>query len=250
MTDRNTLCQYLNQLLSPEKFTDYCPNGLQIEGKNTISKVITGVTASLALIDAAIKAQADALIVHHGFFWKGETAHIDGIKKTRIAKILQHDLNLIAYHLPLDYHPEIGNNTQLAKKMNWVIDREQSQKCAWGLIGHTATPITAIQLANQLQQKLNHPPLCIGDQNQIIHRIAWCTGGAQGYFEEAIKMGVDAFITGEISEKHVHIARETGVQFIAAGHHATEKFGIEALGNQLAQTFAIECTFIDIESPV
>jgi len=250
MIDRNTLCQYLNQLLAPEKFTDYCPNGLQIEGKNTIHKIITGVTASLALIDAAIHEKADALIVHHGFFWKGETGHIDGIKKIRIAKILQKDINMLAYHLPLDYHPEIGNNTQLAKKMDWVIDIEQSQKCAWGLIGHTATPTTATQLAEQLQKKLKHTPLCIGNQNQIIHRIAWCTGGAQGYFEQAIQMGVDAFITGEISEKHVHIARETGVQFIAAGHHATEKFGIEALGEKLSQTFPIECKFIDIESPV
>ncbi len=250
MNNRASLCQFLDALLKPENFNDYCPNGLQIEGKESIRKVITGVTASLRFIEEAINANADVLLVHHGFFWKGENACLTGIKKKRIELILKHDLNLIAYHLPLDFHPEVGNNIQLAKIMGWTIDENSLQVCPWGLVGSTMSPLKPAEMSELITSKLGRTPLHIGPNAGLIERIAWCTGGAQNYFEQAIDLGVDAFITGEISEKHVHIARETGVHFFSAGHHATERYGVQAVGHFLQQTFNIEHQFIDVDSPV
>jgi dinuclear metal center YbgI/SA1388 family protein len=246
---RNELENYLDQLLDVARLQDYCPNGLQVEGRDRIEKIITGVTASLELLKAAITLEADAIIVHHGYFWRGENACITGMKHRRIALLMQHRINLFAYHLPLDIHPELGNNVQLAKRLGFIENArfgEQNIVVRGEL--KEAMPLRA--LGNKISQALEREPQIIGNPNHAIKRLAWCTGAAQGYFEAAIAQHVDAYITGEISEQTVHAARESGVAFIAAGHHATERYGVQALGEHLADKFDIRHHFVDIDNPV
>ncbi|MBL4796240.1 MAG: Nif3-like dinuclear metal center hexameric protein [Oleispira sp.] len=249
---RNELMQYLNALMQPEKCKDYCPNGLQVEGKDTITKIVTGVTASQALIDAAIAQQADAILVHHGYFWRGENECITGIKKKRIQSLLAHDINLIAYHLPLDNHSEFGNNVQLAEVLGLKIESslDPNDPSIPGLIGRLPRPMPAHAFSAWLGECLKREPLHLGaDKEQIIETIAWCTGGAQGYMQYAIDAGVDAYLSGEVSEPSHHLAVETGTHFFAAGHHATERYGARALGQHLADNFELEVNFIDIDNP-
>ncbi len=249
---RNELMQHLTALLQPEKFKDYCPNGLQVEGKETINKIVTGVTASQALIDAAIAEQADAVLVHHGYFWRGENECITGIKKKRIQTLLAHDINLIAYHLPLDNHSELGNNVQLAEVLGLTIEStlDPNDASVPGLIGRLPRPMSANAFAAWLGECLKREPLHLGpDGDSVIETIAWCTGGAQGYMQYAIDAGVDVYLTGEVSEQNQHLAIETGTHFFAAGHHATERYGARALGKQLADQFDIDVKFIDIDNP-
>lgn len=241
---------YLNQLLKPEDFKDYCPNGLQVEGKKTIKKIITGVTACQALIDQAIEKKADALVVHHGYFWGGENPCIIGMKKNRLAALLNNDINLFAYHLPLDAHVEFGNNVELAKKLNINVDINQERVNPLLFNGTLNTPMSGEDFSAHINNALSHEPLFIPGRKNKITKIAWCTGAAQDFIEEAHAMGVDAFLTGEVSERTVHFARENNIHFFAAGHHATEKYGIKALGNHLAEKFELACEFIDIENPV
>lgn len=246
---RNELENYLDQLLDVARLQDYCPNGLQVEGRDRIEKIITGVTASLELLKAAITLEADAIIVHHGYFWRGENACITGMKHRRIALLMQHRINLFAYHLPLDIHPELGNNVQLAKRLGFIENArfgEQNIVVRGEL--KEAMPLRA--LGNKISQALEREPQIIGNPDHTIKRLAWCTGAAQGYFEAAIAQHVDAYITGEISEQTVHAARESGVAFIAAGHHATERYGVQALGEHLADKFDIRHHFVDIDNPV
>ncbi len=246
---RNELENYLDQLLDVARLQDYCPNGLQVEGRDRIEKIITGVTASLELLKAAITLEADAIIVHHGYFWRGENACITGMKHRRIALLMQHRINLFAYHLPLDIHPELGNNVQLAKRLGFIENArfgEQNIVVRGEL--KEAMPLRA--LGNKISQALERKPQIIGNPDHTIKRLAWCTGAAQGYFEAAIAQHVDAYITGEISEQTVHAARESGVAFIAAGHHATERYGVQALGEHLADKFDIRHHFVDIDNPV
>lgn len=246
---RNELENYLNQLLEISSFKDYCPNGIQVEGRNSIRKIVTGVTASLDLLNAAVAQEADAVIVHHGYFWRGENACITGMKGRRIALLIQHEINLFAYHLPLDCHPELGNNAQLACRLGFIEqDRFGEQNIAVRGKLREAIPLSA--LSEKIAQTLTREPLIIGDPGQSVKSVAWCTGAAQGYFEAAIAQGVDAYITGEISEQTVHLARESGVAFIAAGHHATERYGVQALGEHLAEKFGIQHQFVDIDNPV
>ena len=250
---RNDLMQYLNTLLQPEKSKDYCPNGLQVEGRDCIKKIVTGVTASQALIDAAIAEQADAILVHHGYFWRGENECITGIKKNRIQSLLSHDINLIAYHLPLDNHTKFGNNVQLADVLGLTIESGLSPSDASvpGLIGRLPRPMPARAFSAWLGECLQREPLHLGpDEEQMIETIAWCTGGAQGYLQYAIDAGVDAYLTGEVSEPSHHLALETGTHFFAAGHHATERYGARALGQHLAEKFDVDVRFIDIDNPV
>lgn len=243
---------YTNSVLKPENFKDYCPNGLQVEGKQEIKKIVSGVTACQGLLDAALAAKADLILVHHGYFWKGEEPTIVSIKKRRLQTLLVNDLNLLAYHLPLDAHAQFGNNVQLAQKMGWSIasgmDGDVGQSIV--LLGELETPLTAAQLSQQITQKLARTPLCIEGHQRLIKKIAWCTGSAQSYIEAVASHGVDAFISGEISEQTVHLARELGVTYFSAGHHATESYGVQALGEHLAAKFAIEHEFIDIANPV
>ena len=246
---REALLEYLDGLLMPGKFRDYCPNGLQVEGCDEIRRIVTGVTASQALLDAAVDRQADAILVHHGYFWKGEDGRVTGIRRRRLATLLEKDINLLAYHLPLDAHPELGNNARLAARFGWLPDgRFGEQEIAW--LGSLAEPGNLGQLVEKLGHGLGRPPLVIGEPQRPVRRIAWCSGGAQGYFEQAIALGVDAYLSGEISEQTVHLARESGVAYIAAGHHATERYGVQALGDHLAERFGIDCEFVDVDNPV
>jgi dinuclear metal center YbgI/SA1388 family protein len=246
---RDELARYLDETLETARFRDYCPNGLQVEGRAEVQHIVAGVTASQALIEAAIERRADALLVHHGWFWKGEDGRITGLRKARISRLLAHDINLFAYHLPLDSHAELGNNAQLAARLGWIAEaRFGEQDIAW--IGRPASPLTAGELAQSIAAKLGRVPQLVGDPARPIGRIAWCSGGAQGYFEQAIALGVDAYVSGEISEQTVHLARESGVAYLAAGHHATERFGAEALAQHLAEKFGLSCEFVDIDNPV
>ncbi len=247
--ERNELIRYLDGLLEPERFRDYCPNGLQVEGKDEIRSIVAGVTASQALIDAAIARGADALLVHHGWFWRSEDGRVTGFRKARMQALLRHDINLIAYHLPLDGHPVFGNNAEIARVLGIVAEgRFGDQDLGWR--GTLPEETDLSRLAQVVTDGLLRLPLVVGDENRQIKRIAWCSGGGQGYFEQAIALGVDAYLSGEISESSVHLARETGVAFIAAGHHATERFGVQALARHLEDKFALACEFVDIDNPV
>ncbi len=252
MITRTDLLSYLDALLSPEQFQDYCPNGLQVAGKEEIATLVTGVTASQALLDAAMAVGADAVLVHHGYFWKGENPCVTGLKQQRLRTLLLNDVNLMAYHLPLDGHAELGNNVQLAKALGLEVT---------GSIAGTGTPELALcgrlptaqstdNLATMLVAKLDHVPLVIKGHDRLIASVGWCTGAAQGYLEQAAAAGLDAFISGEVSEQTTHLARELGITYFAAGHHATERYGVQALGAHLAVQFDIEHQFIDIPNPV
>jgi dinuclear metal center YbgI/SA1388 family protein len=241
---------YLNQILDITHFRDYCPNGLQVEGRSEVRRLISGVTASFEFLQAAVEAGADAVIVHHGYFWRGEDPCIVGIKHRRISHLLAHDIGLLAYHLPLDAHPELGNNAQLGHRLGFFeTGRFGEQEIA--MQGTLLPEMPRLKdLCMKIERVLSRKPLVIGDDESLIHRVAWCTGAAQDYFEEAVRLGVDAFITGEISERMVHAARESGVAFISAGHHATERYGIQALGEHISSKFGLVHRFIDMDSPV
>lgn len=245
----DALNNYLNTLLQPEHFSDFCPNGLQVEGKQEINKIVTGVTASYDLLEAALQANADAVLVHHGYFWRGEAVPITGIKKRRIQFLLKHDINLFAYHLPLDMHLEFGNNVMLAKQLGLQVTNWAGEKNMLAL-AELNQPQTLQSFALMLENKLKRTPQVIGNLNKSIKRIALCTGAAQGYIEQAVTAGADVYISGEISEQTVHVARESGMSYISAGHHATERYGIQALGEHLEQKFGLAHQFIDINNPV
>jgi dinuclear metal center YbgI/SA1388 family protein len=247
--DLNDLTQYLTQILQPERFNDYCPNGLQVEGRQKVYKIVTGVTASMALIEAAIEKQADAILVHHGYFWRGESPAITGIKKRRIQTLLKQDISLFAYHLPLDAHPEFGNNVMLGKQLGLEVTRWLDDKKMLAF-SELSSPITIQDFAEMIEQKLGRVPQCIGDPARMIQTVAWCTGAAQQYIDQAIAANVDLYISGEISEQTVHMARESNTAYISAGHHATERYGIAALGEYLAKNIEISHEFIDVENPV
>ena len=246
---RDDLRAYLDSLLDAARFRDYCPNGLQVEGRALVQRIVCGVTASQALIEAAIERRADALLVHHGWFWKAEDGRITGFRKQRMARLLEHDINLFAYHLPLDAHPTLGNNAQLALRLDWTA-RGRFGEQDIGFVGVPPAPTFAGELARRIEQSLGRAPLLIGDPARKVARIAWCSGGAQDYFEVALATGADIFICGEISEQTVHLARETGMAFIAAGHHATERYGVMALGVHLKEQFGMDCEFVDVDNPV
>ena len=247
--ERAALDEYLADYLQVHDFRDYCPNGLQVEGRGEIARIVTGVTASAALIEAAVADGADALIVHHGYFWRGEDARITGMRRRRIGLLFEHELNLFAYHLPLDAHPEIGNNATLARQLGIEVTKRFGEQDIAAL-GSVAEGSTVGSFTRTITEKLGRSPLVIGDAARPLRRIAWCTGGAQGMFEQAIALGVDAYLSGEISEQTVHLARESGVAYIAAGHHATERYGVQALGAHLAQRFGVQHRFIEIDNPV
>lgn len=251
-TRRDALTVHLDHLLEPSRFSDYGPNGLQVEGRATLRHLVTGVTASLALIDAAIAAGADAILVHHGLFWRGQDGRVTGWMKQRLARLLRHDINLYAYHLPLDAHPELGNNAQLARLLDIRITGplEQDNPRSLVLCGELSQPLSHEAFGALLQQRLGRAPLHCAGGPELIRTVAWCSGGGQGYLELAAKAGIDAFFSGEVSEQTFHVAREMGTHFFAAGHHATERYGIQALGAWLASTQGLDVTFVDIDNPV
>ncbi|MGP5406305.1 Nif3-like dinuclear metal center hexameric protein [Psychrobacter celer] len=257
------LTEFCDDYLSASAFKDYAPNGLQVDGGRPIRRIVTGVTACEALIDAAIAEDADAIMVHHGYFWKGEPMTITGMKGQRIRKLMQHGISLIGYHLPLDAHPKIGNNAKLAEMLGLTIT-EALYPHESHPVGNIATcpPQSAESLTQTITQALGRIPLHISGHYQyladsaadtaapkLLKRIGICTGGAQDMIEQAAAMGCDAYISGEISERTTHSARELGIDYFACGHHATERAGIQALGDIVAQQFGLSVRFIDIDNP-
>ncbi len=239
-----------DRLLRPENFADYCPNGLQVEGRSQVRRIVSGVTASLALLEAALAANADAILVHHGYFWKNETPQITGIKRRRLRLLLENDISLLVYHLPLDAHPQWGNNAQLAAQLDIdVTGGLQPGANPIGNIGRLAEAMSLQSFADKVTRRLGRAPLVVAGGTHPINTIGWCTGGAQSYIEQAAVLGADAFLSGEVSEQTVHLARELGLHFIAAGHHATERYGVAAVGRYLATELGIEHQFIDIDNP-
>lgn len=251
MIDRTQLLQTFDTLLEPERFHDYGPNGLQVEGGAVVRKIVSGVTASRALIEAAIRANADTIFVHHGLFWRGQDGCVTGWLKQRLALLLANDINLFAYHLPLDAHPELGNNAQLGLKLGLTAQARFGEQ-ALGFLGErTASGYfeNAEVLAQHVMNQLKNPVVLVSAAPRVIKKIAWCSGGAQSYFEAAIGAGVDAFITGEISEPQAHYARESGVAYLACGHHASERFGAPAVAAHVAAQLGLLHEFIDIDNP-
>lgn len=251
MADRQILLDDMHDLLAPERFRDFTVNGLQVEGRQEIRRVMSGVTACQALLDEAVAWQADMVLVHHGYFWKNEPVSVVGMKQRRIATLLQHDINLVAWHLPLDAHAGLGNNVLLAERMDWQIEGVLDGEMGQGLLYHgDAGGLSQQVLAERLEARLARPPLMIAGHDNPISRIAWCTGGAQDMIIQAAEAGMDAFVSGEISERTTHLAREMGITYYAAGHHATERDGIRALGAWLAERHDIEHRFVEIDNPV
>jgi dinuclear metal center YbgI/SA1388 family protein len=245
----SALTHYCDELLAAGSFEDYCPNGLQIEGRGQVARLVSGVTASQALIEAAIAAGADALLVHHGLFWKGEDPRLLGIKGRRVGAMMRADLSLLAYHLPLDAHPELGNNRRLADLLGLIDAGPGEDRPVPVWIGRLPKPMPATALADRIAEGLRRRPLHVAGREGALERVAWCTGAAQGFIERAAALGADCYISGEVSEQTVHQARELGLDYFAAGHHATERGGVEALGAHLAARFGLEHRFINIENP-
>jgi dinuclear metal center YbgI/SA1388 family protein len=246
MAARNEIENYLATLLAVDRFKDYGPNGLQVEGSAEITRLVSGVTANRALIDAAIEARADAILVHHGLFWRGQDGRLVGWLAERVKRLMAHGINLLAYHLPLDAHAELGNNAQLGRKLGVTADARFGEQDL-GFAG--AASLTLDALAARVHGALGREPLVLAGDGRALRRIGWCTGGAQGCFEAAVTAGCDAFLTGEVSEPQAHLARETGVAFLACGHHATERYGAPAVAAHVAERFGIEHRFIEIENP-
>jgi dinuclear metal center YbgI/SA1388 family protein len=252
MAERDTLVQYCNELLESTRFRDYCPNGLQVEGRAEIVRLVTAVTASLQAIEAARDLQADALLVHHGYFWKGEDAVLVGMKRRRVEQLLDAGINLLAYHLPLDAHAELGNNAQLARVLNIqqpaALDPTGRASLVW--LGQLPQAMPMAVLAEHVSTSLDRQPLVIDSGQNNLQRVAWCTGAAQNAIEQAAAVGADVYISGEVSEQTVHAARELGISYVAAGHHATERYGVQALGEHLAEQFQLECHYVELDNPV
>jgi len=251
MIHRQDLLQAFDRLLQPERFKDYGPNGLQVEGREQVGRLVSGVTASRALIERAVAAGADAIFVHHGLFWRGQDGRVTGWMKQRLKLLLAHDINLFAYHLPLDAHPELGNNAQLGQRLGLRADARFGEQ-ELGFLGQPADGgafADAGALAAHVQQALGRQVTCVPGAPGPLRRIAWCTGGAQSYFEAAIAAGAQAFLTGEISEPQAHYARESGVAFLACGHHATERYGAPAVAAHVARELGLEHQFIDVDNP-
>ncbi len=253
MAQLNSIVEYCNDLLRINEFSDYCPNGLQVEGRPEVLKLISGVTACQDLIEAAIEQKADALLVHHGYFWKNEQAVITGIKRQRIQRLLEHNISLIAYHLPLDAHAQFGNNVTLAQQLGINVDDCVRQGAAKDLLwyGRFKDAMNPAEVSSLITQRLSREPLHLAaSQKKQIQTIGWCTGGAQHYIEQAAELGLDAFISGEVSEQTFHLAKEMDIHYFAAGHHATESYGVQALASHLAEKFSIQAEFVDIANPV
>ena len=246
MAHRHQIESCLQALLQPDAFKDYGPNGLQVEGTAQVRRIASGVTASLAFIDAAVAAGADTLIVHHGLFWRGQDGRLTGWLAARVRRLMAANVNLFAYHLPLDAHAELGNNAQLGLRLGLTADARFGDQ-ALGFIGPAAGTLS--ELADRVREQLAREPVLLPGDGRALRRVAWCTGGAQGYFEAAIAAGADVFLTGEISEPQAHISRETGVAFLACGHHATERFGAPAVAAHVAAQFGLAHQFIDVDNP-
>lgn len=243
------LVEYANQALKIKQFNDYCPNGLQVEGRKEVKSILSAVTASAEAINAAIEVDADVLLVHHGYFWRGEDPVITGLKRKRIGLLVANNISLLAYHLPLDAHPDWGNNVRLAEVIGLeVTDFLMPDKM--GLVGRMPSPTSLAELTDQVAKTLNRQPQVVSGGEHVINTLGWCTGAAQDMIEQAASLGLDAFISGEISERTYHQAKEHGIHYIAAGHHATERYGVQAFGEHLAAHFDLQYRFFDEDNPI
>jgi dinuclear metal center YbgI/SA1388 family protein len=245
----NLLVAELANFLQVGKFQDYCPNGLQVEGRPQVRRIVSGVTASQALIEAAIEADADAVLVHHGYFWRGEAPEVTGLKRNRLKRLLTYDLSLLAYHLPLDAHAEVGNNVQLGKVLEWPIVRYLDDKNMLP-VAEFPQPMALSQVGDHVSQKLGRSAQILGNPQKPVQTVAWCTGAAQSYIQQAVNAGVDLFVSGEVSEQTWHTVCETDTAYISAGHHATERYGVQALGHWLAEKYGIEHIYVEVDNPV
>ncbi len=248
MESITTITNYINDVLDSKRFDDYAPNGLQVQGKSEIKKIVSGVSATQALIEAAIEREADAILVHHGWFWDKEDPRIIGMKYQRLKLLMDNNINLLGYHLPLDAHPEFGNNAQLAKRLDIQIE-DVMDKQGVGNYGRLSEYISLEKFGERIEKSLSRKPTLISGGDHAIRKVAWCTGGAQNWIHQAAEAGVDAYISGEISEHTTHIAREMGLHYIAAGHHATERYGAQALGEHVTAKFGLLHEFVDIDNP-
>jgi dinuclear metal center YbgI/SA1388 family protein len=248
MVHRQEFDRYLNELLAVDRYKDYGPNGLQLEGRAEIQRIVSGVTASRAFIEAAAAAKADAVLVHHGLFWRGQDGRLTGWLRQRVAGLITADINLFAYHLPLDAHDSLGNNAQLGLRLGLQADGRFGDQDL-GFVGLLLQTTSLLEWTELTRKVMRREPIVAAGDGRPLRRVAWCTGGAQSYFEAAIAAGADVYLTGEISEPQAHLARETGVAFLACGHHATERYGVQALAEHVAQRFGLEHRFIDIENP-
>lgn len=249
MLGRDELLAYLDELLDVRRYDDYAPNGLQVEGVEIVRTVVSGVTASRALVEAAVQAGAEVLLVHHGYFWRGEDPRIIGMKRARLAPLLAHNINLLAYHLPLDAHEMYGNNAQLARVLDLTVQGRFGGDPPLAMYGESHAAMTADEYAKHIERALGRAPLFVSGGARTIRRMGWCTGAAQKHIDAAAAQGLDAYITGEVSEHTVHVARELGIHFFAAGHHATERYGVMALGDHLAQRFGVKHLHVDLSNP-
>lgn len=249
MIEVDELVAYCDALLDVAHFSDYAPNGLQVEGERPVGLLVTGVTACAALIEAAVEAGADALLVHHGWFWRSESPCLIGSRGRRARALMRSGASLLAYHLPLDAHPTYGNNVTLGRRLG-LLDA-QASPLANGLVwtGRLEKPLVPGEWAQSVSLRLGRQATLVDPGLSAVYKIAWCTGGGQGYLEAAASLGVDGFLSGEISEQTTHLARELGVAYLAAGHHATERYGVQALGDHLAERFALGHRFIEIQNP-
>lgn len=245
----NLLVAELANFLQVGKFQDYCPNGLQVEGRPQVRRIVSGVTASQALIEAAIEADADAVLVHHGYFWRGEAPEVTGLKRNRLKRLLTYDLSLLAYHLPLDAHAEVGNNVQLGKVLEWPIVRYLDDKNMLP-VAEFPQPMALSQVGDHVSRKLGRSAQILGNPQKPVQTVAWCTGAAQSYIQQAVNAGVDLFVSGEVSEQTWHTVCETDTAYISAGHHATERYGVQALGHWLAEIYGIEHIYVEVDNPV
>ena len=251
MASRTELLAGLDEWLQPGRFRDYCPNGLQVEGREEVGYLLTGVTASLALIEEARTRGADALVVHHGYFWRNESPTVVGMKAQRLRLLLGSDINLFAYHLPLDAHDELGNNVQLARVLEMDVEGLLCEgESETGRVGRLREPRGKEEMVRWLESRLDHPVVWAGPESDApVATVGWCTGAGQSFVERAAALGLDAFISGEISEPTAHVARECGIHYFACGHHATERYGVQAAGERLAEKFGLRCEFVDIPNP-
>ncbi len=248
MIHSTEIINHLNGLLKPQRFRDYAPNGLQVQGSDRVRKIITAVSASQRAIDFAIEQEAEMLLVHHGYFWKHENPVVEGLKAQRLAKLLRHQINLVAYHLPLDQHERFGNNALFAEHFDCV---EVWQSLVEALIWHAEIkPIAAEELRRQLSQQLGREALMLGESRGPVSRIGWCTGAAQDYFSQAVAEGAQLFISGEYAERTYHEANELGALYISCGHHASERAGVRALGEYLGEEFGLTVRFFDEPNPL
>ncbi len=243
---------WLDKLLKPDNYSDYCPNGLQVEGGDQLDLIVTAVTASQAAIEHAVACGAQALLVHHGLFWRGDGAPVVGMLKQRLSLLLAHDINLFAYHLPLDCHTEFGNNAEMARALLWQIHGDM---CFNGVAGlgcwsELAEVVEPEQLRQDLHEVIKQKPQFYSGGQHAIKRVGWCTGAAQDGIVKASELGLDAYISGEVSERTVYQARELGIHYFAVGHHASERFGVRILGDHIASAHGIEHQFFDDDNPV